>query len=106
MTENRCKEKIAAGQPAFGFWLQFPSPELVEFIGLLGLDYVVIDAEHFAFGRETTQSLVRAAQRAYWVLSSPTPTLRKMLRLPCEQSNTLLWGSEAPAAWLGPRTTA
>lgn len=71
MIENRCKEKIAAGQPAFGFWLHFPSPELVEFMGFLGLDYVVIDAEHFAFGRETAQSLVRAAQ-----LTGMTPIAR------------------------------
>lgn len=61
MFTNRFKESIQAGQPVFGFYLHFPSPELVEFMGHAGFDYVFIDAEHFAFGLETTQALVRAA---------------------------------------------
>jgi 4-hydroxy-2-oxoheptanedioate aldolase len=71
MIKNRFKEKIKAGQPAFGFWLNFPSPELVEFMGYTGFDYVLIDAEHFAFGLETTQALVRAAE-----LTGMTPIVR------------------------------
>ncbi|MDX9831651.1 MAG: aldolase/citrate lyase family protein [Anaerolineae bacterium] len=62
MFENRCKNKIEARQPAIGSWLMFPSPDLVEFMGHLGFDYFIIDAEHGAYSPETTQSLVRAAE--------------------------------------------
>jgi 4-hydroxy-2-oxoheptanedioate aldolase len=62
MFENKFKAELRAGRPVFGFYLHFPSPELVEFMGHAGFDYVFIDAEHFAFGLETTQALVRAAQ--------------------------------------------
>lgn len=71
MIKNRFKEKIKAGQPAFGFYLYFPSPELVEFMGYAGFDYVLIDAEHFAFGLETAQAQVRAAE-----LTGMTPIVR------------------------------
>ena len=71
MFTNRFKESISAGRPVFGFYLHFPCPELVEFMGLAGFDYVFIDAEHFAFGLETTQALVRAAQ-----LTGMTPIAR------------------------------
>lgn len=59
---NKSREKIMAGRPTFGFWMRFPSPELIEFVGHFGFDFVVIDAEHFSFGREATQAAVRAAQ--------------------------------------------
>lgn len=71
MFTNRFKESIKGGRPVFGFYLHFPSPELVEFMGYAGFDYVLIDAEHFAFGLETIQALVRAAQ-----LTGMTPIAR------------------------------
>jgi 4-hydroxy-2-oxoheptanedioate aldolase len=71
MIQNKFKEKIKAGQPVFGFYLGFQSPELVEFMGHAGFDYVFIDAEHFAFGLETTQALARAAE-----LTGMTPIVR------------------------------
>lgn len=71
MIKNRFKEQINAGQPVFGFYLGFASPELVEFMGIAGFDYVFVDAEHYAFGLETAQALSRAA-----VLTGMTPIVR------------------------------
>ena len=71
MYENKFKAKIGAGETAFGFYLYFPSPELVEFMGHVGFDYALIDAEHFAFSMETIQGLARAAQ-----LTGMTPLAR------------------------------
>ncbi len=59
---TRLTERREEGRPAFGFYLSFPSPELVEFFGYIGFDYVFVDAEHFAFHIETIQSIVRAGQ--------------------------------------------
>lgn len=71
MIENHFKQQIRSGEPVFGFYLWFASPELVEFMGIAGLDYVFIDAEHYAFGLETTQALARAA-----VYTGMTPIVR------------------------------
>jgi 2-keto-3-deoxy-L-rhamnonate aldolase RhmA len=57
-------EKKKANKPLFGFNLTFASPDLVEFMGRLGFDYVFIDAEHFSFDPETIQSIARVAELA------------------------------------------
>lgn len=64
MRSNTLKARLAADQPVFGPLLSFNSPELVEFCGLLGFDYVLIDAEHNLVSPETCQHLVRAAECA------------------------------------------
>lgn len=69
--ENKLKRMLQAKEPAIGFWLNFPSPDLAEFIGLAGFDFIVIDAEHYFFGAETILNIVRAAK-----MSNCTPILR------------------------------
>ena len=64
MRTNRLKERLAAGETAIGPLLSFNSPELVEFCGLAGFDFVLIDAEHNLVGPENCQQLVRAAEVA------------------------------------------
>jgi 4-hydroxy-2-oxoheptanedioate aldolase len=61
MRQNRFAELLAGGDVLFGAHLPFPSPDLVEFCGHLGFDWVFIDAEHGVIGSETSQELVRAA---------------------------------------------
>ena len=46
MKPNRMKQRIASGQPAFGCSVMFPSPQIVEMLGLAGFDWVLIDCEH------------------------------------------------------------
>ena len=69
--ENKLKRMLQANEPAIGFWLNFPSPDLAEFIGLVGFDFIVIDTEHYFFGAETILNIVRAAK-----MSDCTPILR------------------------------
>ena len=46
MLENRTKAKLAAGEAAFGCFVRTPESQLVEYVGMLGWDFLVFDAEH------------------------------------------------------------
>ncbi len=46
MRENTLKQKLGAGQAVFGVMITFPSPQVVEMLGCLGFDWVLIDNEH------------------------------------------------------------
>ena len=61
MRRNRFAELLAGDDVLLGAHLPFPSPDLVEFCGHLGFDWVFIDAEHGVIGPETSLGLVRAA---------------------------------------------
>ncbi|HEY6608817.1 MAG TPA: aldolase/citrate lyase family protein [Candidatus Limnocylindria bacterium] len=63
MRPNRLRASIAAGRPVIGPILQeIPdSPDLVEFFGSAGFDFVVIDAEHGGVDVGTARDLARAA---------------------------------------------
>ncbi|MEX0761350.1 MAG: aldolase/citrate lyase family protein [Dehalococcoidia bacterium] len=62
MQKNTMKAKIKAGQPAFGVSVQFPSPELVEMIGELGFDWVMLDCEHGSITPDTIGPMILAAE--------------------------------------------
>ncbi len=46
MRTNHVKRRLKAGEPSIGTWLALPSPESAEFVANLGLDWLVVDAEH------------------------------------------------------------
>ncbi len=69
--ENKLKRMLQAQEPAIGCWLNFPSPDLAEFLGLAGFDFIVMDTEHYLFGAEAIHNIVRAAK-----LTDCTPILR------------------------------
>jgi 2-keto-3-deoxy-L-rhamnonate aldolase RhmA len=50
MKANRMKEKIARGEAALGCSVMFPSPQIVEMLGIAGFDWVLIDCEHGSIG--------------------------------------------------------
>lgn len=60
MRENRVRQRLLAGQCAFGINLQIDSPWLVEMIGQAGFDYVMLDMEH-GFARMNLPVLILAA---------------------------------------------
>lgn len=64
MRPNRVKAKLAAGQASFGFYTSFPSPDLLEFMGHLGFEFVWLDNEHSPMGVDVTTHLVRACETA------------------------------------------
>lgn len=65
------KQLIISGKPAFGVSLQFASPDLVEMIGELGFDWVMLDAEHGSITPDNIGPMVMAAE-----LHGITPLVR------------------------------
>lgn len=64
MIRNRFRETLRSGRCSLGVAPGFPSPELIEWCGLVGFDWVMVDAEHGGLSVETCQTLVRAAEGA------------------------------------------
>jgi 4-hydroxy-2-oxoheptanedioate aldolase len=62
MLENRTKAKLAAGEPAFGCFVRTPEPQLIEYVGLLGWDFLVFDAEHGPLQPRDVENLCRALE--------------------------------------------
>ena len=62
MKENTLKQKLEAGQAAFGVMLTFPSAPMVEMLGHLGFDWILIDNEHGSVTVENSEDLIRASE--------------------------------------------
>lgn len=71
MIKNKMKDKLLAGQPAFGVSVMIPSPQVVEMIGRLGFDWVLLDCEHGTLALETLELMIIAAEA-----SGLTPIVR------------------------------
>ena len=64
MLVDKVKEKVARGEITYGTLLSFPSTDMVRFFGLVGYDWVLIDAEHDPVSPETVSRLVDACHLA------------------------------------------
>jgi 2-keto-3-deoxy-L-rhamnonate aldolase RhmA len=64
MRRNAMKEKLLSGQPALGVSVMIPSPQIVEMVGRLGFDWVLIDCEHGTIGLESVEIMAMAAEAA------------------------------------------
>ena len=64
MITNSMKRKLLSGQPAFGVSVMFPSPHVVDMLGRLGFDWVLIDCEHGSISVESVEIMVLAAEAA------------------------------------------
>ena len=62
MRSNKLKEKLAAGKIALGSAVGFHSPDTIELLGVLGLDYVTLDLEHEVFDELAVLHSIRAAE--------------------------------------------
>lgn len=62
MFENTLKSKLYRGETAIGTFMAYSTPELVEILGICGLDFVILDCEHGPYSVESTANLVRAAE--------------------------------------------
>src|SRR5213078_1171139 len=58
------RRTLAADRPAFGLWVTLDSPAVTEMAVALGLDYVVIDAEHGHLDWKEIAEHVRATVRS------------------------------------------
>src|SRR3954464_4609202 len=43
---RKLRQKLSANQPVYGLWVTLESPSITEMAVALGMDWVVIDAEH------------------------------------------------------------
>ena len=71
MRVNVMKATIRSGQPAFGVSVMIPSPQVVEMVGKLGFDWVLIDCEHGTISLENVELMIMAAEA-----SGITPIVR------------------------------
>jgi 4-hydroxy-2-oxoheptanedioate aldolase len=62
MRKNKTKAKIRSGGVALGCFVNIPAPEVVELCGLVGFDFVIIDAEHGAASYDAVRHMIRAAE--------------------------------------------
>ena len=62
MRENTLKQRLQDGQAVFGVMITFPSSTMVEMLGHLGFDWVLIDNEHGSITVDNSEDLVRAAE--------------------------------------------
>ncbi len=83
---NRMKEKLLSGRPALGVSVMFPSPQIVEIVGRLGFDWVLLDCEHGSLTPESVELMAMAAEAAGITpiarptVNSPEAILRMMDR--------------------------
>ncbi len=59
---NRVKAAAGAGRKAYGYYLSFPSPWVIEILGKLDFDFVFLDGEHGPFDLERLEELCRTAE--------------------------------------------
>jgi len=64
MRNNPLKERLRSGRAVAGVFCTLPSPAAVEMLGIMGYDFVIIDAEHGPMDVETCEHMVRAADAA------------------------------------------
>ncbi len=71
MKENQLKKKISEGKAGFGVISPTIDPTICEYIGLLGMDFYMIDGEHGAITASDVTNMVRACE-----LRNTTPLAR------------------------------
>ena len=94
MRENTLKKRLYAGKAAFGVMCTFPSPPVVEMLGHLGFDWVLLDNEHGSITVDTAEACIMAAE-----LSGIAPIVRPAGNKPELISPFLdrgAWGVQVP----------
>src|SRR6478752_4526504 len=61
---KRLREKLAAGDPVYGLWITLESASIAEMAVALGVDWIVIDAEHGHLDWKEILEHIRAAVRS------------------------------------------
>ncbi len=81
MLTNATKAKLKAGECVYGCFFRTPDPTLAEFMGYLGWDFLIFDAEHGSLDPNRCEDMVRAAE-----LRGVTP----LVRVTTNQAHVLL----------------
>lgn len=56
------KSRLRTGRPAWGCFVRYPDPSLVEFVALQGWDFMVFDGEHGSLEPRDWENLARSAE--------------------------------------------
>jgi 2-keto-3-deoxy-L-rhamnonate aldolase RhmA len=88
MLRNTTKEKVERGEVTYGVSHVWPTPEMIQFLGIVGYDWVFIDAEHDPIAPERIWTLAQACH-----LAGMTP----FVRVPENTPGTILRYLEAGA---------
>lgn len=67
------RTRLRARETLVGTLVSLPSPDIVELLAALDVDWLFIDAEHGAFGPETVIELLRAAHECPCLVRIPGP---------------------------------
>src|SRR5919204_2406897 len=62
------RQQLAADQPTYGLWVTLEAPSITEMAVALGLDWVVVDAEHGHLDWKEIVEHLRAAVRSHTVV--------------------------------------
>jgi 4-hydroxy-2-oxoheptanedioate aldolase len=94
MRTNTVKQKLADGKPVFGVMLTFPAAPVVEMLGYMGFDWILLDNEHGSITVDTAEDVIRAAE-----LTGIAPIVRPVANRP-EMIAPFLdrgaWGVQVP----------
>ncbi|MCY4526858.1 MAG: aldolase/citrate lyase family protein [Anaerolineaceae bacterium] len=71
MLKNSSKAKLRNGDCVYGCFFRTPDPTLAEFMGYLGWDFLILDAEHGSLDPNRAEDMVRALE-----LRGVTPLVR------------------------------
>jgi 2-keto-3-deoxy-L-rhamnonate aldolase RhmA len=94
MRANTLKQKLREGKAAFGAMITFPSAPIVEMLGHMGFDWVLLDNEHGSVTVDNAEDLIRAAE-----LSGAAPVVRPVANKPEVIAPFLdrgAWGVQVP----------
>src|ERR1700675_4878313 len=61
MRENTLKQRLYGGKAAFGVMCTFPSPPVVEMLGHLGFDWILLDNEHGSITVDNAEACIARA---------------------------------------------
>jgi 2-keto-3-deoxy-L-rhamnonate aldolase RhmA len=78
---SQFRQRLAAGERLVGTFIKTPSSHSAEIIGDVGFDFVIIDEEHAAFDRVTTDSALLGARaaRTAGIVRVPSPDASRIL---------------------------
>ena len=94
MRENTLKTRLNESKATFGIMITFPSAPVVEMLGHLGFDWVLIDNEHGSITVDNSEDMIRAAE-----LSGIAPIVRPVANRPEFISPFMdrgAWGVQVP----------
>ena len=60
--KNVLRDKLRQGKPVLGAFFSNVSPNVAEMMGVIGLDFIIVDCEHSPMTTETVGEIYRAAQ--------------------------------------------